>query len=111
MCDRIAVMFNGKIVEIAETEELLSNPIHPYTKRLISSIPITFSSGYGSGVLCKNTGMYFNNSLGEVELNPQGFLGDTKGDRLISNMSPLIIETNDGIREGKVKRTPARGVK
>jgi len=40
MCDRIAVMFNGKIVEIAETEELLNNPIHPYTKRLISSIPI-----------------------------------------------------------------------
>ena len=58
---------------------------------------ITFSSGYGSGVLCKNTGMYFNNSLGEVELNPQGFLGDTRGDRLISNMSPLIIETNEGI--------------
>ena len=40
MCDRIAVMFNGKIVEIAETEELLNNPVHPYTKRLISSIPI-----------------------------------------------------------------------
>ena len=40
MCDRIAVMFNGKIVEIGETEELLQNPIHPYTKRLISSIPI-----------------------------------------------------------------------
>jgi len=58
---------------------------------------ITFSSGYGSGVLCKNTGMYFNNSLGEIELNPQGFLGDTKGDRLISNMSPLIIESNEGV--------------
>ena len=40
MCNRIAVMFNGKIVEIAETEELLSNPVHPYTKRLISSIPV-----------------------------------------------------------------------
>ena len=40
MCNRIAVMFNGKIVEIADTEELLNNPIHPYTKRLISSIPI-----------------------------------------------------------------------
>ena len=40
MCERIAVMFNGKIVEIANTEELLSNPIHPYTKRLISSIPV-----------------------------------------------------------------------
>ena len=40
MCNRIAVMLNGKIVEIADTEELLNNPIHPYTKRLISSIPI-----------------------------------------------------------------------
>ena len=40
MCERIAVMFNGKIVEIATTEELLKNPIHPYTKRLISSIPV-----------------------------------------------------------------------
>jgi len=36
MCNRIAVMFNGKIVEIAETEELLNNPVHPYTKRLIN---------------------------------------------------------------------------
>ena len=40
MCERIAVMFNGKILEISETEELLKNPIHPYTKRLLSSIPI-----------------------------------------------------------------------
>ena len=40
MCNRIAVMFNGKIVEIAETEELLNNPVQPYTKRLISSIPV-----------------------------------------------------------------------
>lgn len=58
---------------------------------------ITFSSGYGSGILCPNTGMYFNNSLGEIELNPQGFLGDTKEDRLISNMSPMIIESENGI--------------
>lgn len=40
MCNRIAVMFNGKIVEIADTEELLKNPVHPYTKKLISSIPV-----------------------------------------------------------------------
>ena len=33
-------MVNGKIVEIAKTEDLLSNPIHPYTKRLVSSIPV-----------------------------------------------------------------------
>jgi gamma-glutamyltranspeptidase/glutathione hydrolase len=41
--------------------------------------------------------MYFNNSLGEIELNPQGFLGETKEDRLISNMSPLIIQSENGI--------------
>jgi len=58
---------------------------------------LTFSSGYGSGVQCKNTGMFFNNSLGEIELNPQGFLGNTFGDRLISNMSPLIVTNENSI--------------
>lgn len=38
--DRIAVMYNGKIVELADSEELFSNPIHPYTKKLLSAIPI-----------------------------------------------------------------------
>lgn len=36
--DRIAVIYKGKIVEIADTEELYSNPIHPYTKELLLSI-------------------------------------------------------------------------
>lgn len=38
-CDRVGVMYLGKIVEEANCEELFSNPIHPYTKCLISSIP------------------------------------------------------------------------
>jgi len=38
--DRIAVMYLGKIVEIGETEEVVKNPQHPYTKALISVIPV-----------------------------------------------------------------------
>ncbi len=40
MCDRIAVMYNGKIVEIGETEEVLHNPRHPYTRALLSAVPV-----------------------------------------------------------------------
>ena len=40
LCDRIGVMYLGRMVEIAERQELYDNPMHPYTKALLSAVPI-----------------------------------------------------------------------
>ncbi len=39
ICDRVAVMYGGRLVEIAETEALFSQPQHPYTKALLAAMP------------------------------------------------------------------------
>jgi len=39
ICDRIAVMYAGRIVEIAKTKTIFSRPLHPYTKGLLNAVP------------------------------------------------------------------------
>lgn len=57
---------------------------------------ITASSGYGSGVLVPRTGIWLNNCLGELELNPRGFHGLQPGQHMASNMSPTVARGVDG---------------
>lgn len=40
LCDRIAIMYLGKIVEIGDVDEVIANPMHPYTQVLLSAVPI-----------------------------------------------------------------------
>jgi oligopeptide/dipeptide ABC transporter ATP-binding protein len=45
LCDRVAVMYAGEIVEIADAEDIFQRPSHPYTRALLDSNPITSRRG------------------------------------------------------------------
>jgi gamma-glutamyltranspeptidase/glutathione hydrolase len=67
------------------------------------AVGITMSMGYGSGVAIPDTGIIMDNVLGEMELNPKGFLQATPGERLISGMAPTIMyddQTSDLVALG-----------
>ena len=48
--DKVYVMYAGNIVEVADTRELFSNPLHPYTKGLLESTPKLTGGGFSEGI-------------------------------------------------------------
>ena len=57
---------------------------------------VTLSCGYGSGVIAGRSGMWMNNSLGEIELTGGRFHGQPPGERLMSNMAPTVMWKDSG---------------
>lgn len=69
ICDRIAVMYLGNIIEVAPTRELFQRPMHPYTEALMSAIPsddpdlelgVSTLAGEATGTLAPRKGCLFN---------------------------------------------------
>ena len=57
---------------------------------------VSASAGYGSGAMISGTGLWLNNSLGEIDLHPKGLQALPAGTRLASNMAPTIARRGDG---------------
>ncbi|HOI98004.1 MAG TPA: ATP-binding cassette domain-containing protein [Rectinema sp.] len=111
MCDEIAVMFKGRIVEQAETELLISEPSHPYTQKLFSSIP---GGAQRIGVKSLNIGELGEKTIREPQKEEKSQAGCSyysqcpMGDAECSLSAPFLRELSRGhvvschkIRTGK----------
>lgn len=53
ICDRVAIMYLGQLAELGKTDEIFNNPLHPYTKALLSAIPVVGMHGSQQRILLK----------------------------------------------------------
>jgi peptide/nickel transport system ATP-binding protein len=74
VCDRVAVMYSGRIVEIGPTKKIFSNPLHPYTKGLLKAVPrpgkteeLSFVPGMIPDLVSPPKGCRFNPRCGYVK--------------------------------------------
>lgn len=79
LCDRVGVMYRGRLVELAPTAELYSNPIHPYTQALLSAIPIPDPRLERNRVMRQFDGENFHPSGELAEVSPGHFVLGERG--------------------------------
>lgn len=92
-----------RLIELANTgdwRKLLTSPSTVHVSAVDDNgfgCSVTMSAGYGSGIMPPGTGIWMNNSLGEIELNRQGFHNLKVGSRLVSNMAPTVARSEDAV--------------
>ena len=99
---QVAERLTGEEYAAEQRRRIFSDFGSPHTTHLSCvdadglAVSITASMGYGSGLVVPGTGIPMNNSLGEPELNPRGFHALRPGERLVSNMSPTVVSSEEG---------------
>jgi peptide/nickel transport system ATP-binding protein len=92
LCDRVAVMYLGQIVEIGPTETIIGSPMHPYTKALISAVPVPDPSS-------KRIGEVISGEIPSPIFPPPGCRFNTRcpyaHTRCIAE-EPNLLETEEG---------------
>jgi len=100
--ERVAERLTGEEYAAEQRRRIFSSFGSPHTTHLSCvdgeglAVSITASMGYGSGLVVPGTGIPMNNTLGEPELNPKGFHALRPGERLVSNMSPAVVSSEEG---------------
>src|SRR5699024_2393826 len=77
VADRIGVIYRGKIVELGETEKIFNNPLHPYTKALLSAVPFPDpikEKNKKIKIYSPSDDLYKNKNLELVEVEPEHYL-------------------------------------
>lgn len=92
LCDRIAVMYLGKIVELSSKEDLYCCPLHPYTEALLSAIPIPDPKSNKQRIILKG-------DAPDPANPPKGCKFSNRCPRaqdICSQSEPLLIDKSDG---------------
>lgn len=92
ICDRVAVMYVGKIVEMAPKKELFSDPKHPYTEALLSAVPVPNPRMKERGIILRGEVPSTTNPPSGCRFHPRCWLAE----KICSEQEPAFEDKGGG---------------